>query len=307
MGSIRVTQRILTDRVLRNIHSQSQALLKLQEQLSTGLRVNRPSDDPLAVRRGIRARADASANEQYSTTISTTSPFLLESETTILSVEDAMRRVYELTLQGMNDTNSQVQRNQIAVEVNQILEHVLTDANHFSNGRYVFGGTRTLQKPFDPTRNANGEVASVAYLGNDEHFQVGVGDGIKVDINETGTAVFSNAASGGVDVFQLLVDIRDNLRSSNVTALGDNLTGFKRAEEQFLTATARIGSVESRLERVDANLQDANVQLQQTASDNLDADFAEVMTRLNAQSNAFQASLNAASRVIQPSLLDFIR
>jgi len=307
MGSIRVTQRILTDRVLNNLNTQSQALLKLQEQLSTGMRVNRPSDDPLAVRRGIRARADAAANDQFSTTISTTTPFLVESETTILTVEDALRRAYELTLQGMSDTNSQVQRDQIAVEIGQILENVLTYANQFTNGRYMFSGTRTLQQPFDATRDANQEITSVAYRGNDEHFQVGVGDGIKVDANETGSAVFSNAAAGGVDVFQLLIDIRDNLRSSNVTALGNNLTGCKKAEEQFLIATSRIGAVESRLERVDSNLQDANVQLQQTVSDNLDADFAEVMTRLNAQSNAFQASLNAASRVIQPSLLDYIR
>jgi flagellar hook-associated protein 3 FlgL len=92
-----------------------------------------------------------------------------------------------------------------------------------------------------------------------------------------------------------------------VSALGNNLAGCKKAEEQLLISTARLGSVGSRLERVDSNLQDTNIQLQQTASDNLDADFADVMTRLNAQSNAFQASLNAASRVIQPSLLNFLQ
>ncbi len=307
MGSLRVTQRILNDRVLRNISAQSRSLLQLQEQLSTGLRVNRPSDDPLAVRRGIRARSDVAINEQYTTNISTTGPHLLETESSILEANENLRRAYELALQGMNDTNSQTQREAISVEINQILENVLSLSNHFSNGRYIFGGTRTVAKPFEATRATDGEISSVAYLGNDQHYQIEISEGIRVDINETGTDVFANAPSGGVDVFELLVAVRENLRSGDVNALGDNLTAFKAAQEQMMIATSRIGSVESRLDRVDLNLEDSNTQLQETMSDNLDADFAEVMVELNAQSNAFQASLNAASRVIQPSLLDFVR
>lgn len=307
MGAIRVTQRVLVDRVLRNLNYQSRRILSLQDQLATGQKVNRPSENPLAARRAVNLRMEIARNTQYLTNISTVGPFMQESETAIMTVEQLRQRAYELTIQGLSDTNGPLQRTQIAIEINQLLEDMLSQSNQFTANRYVFGGTNTKNAPFVAVRNAEGEITDVTYAGNDEYFQIEISDGVQVNVNETGRSVFMQTVPGTVGLFDTLIAIRDNLRANDTSALSDNLESLQAAQGQLMIAASRLGATQNRMERVDANLRDVNVQLQRVLSDNIDADFAEVIINLNTQTNAYQAALNAGARVIIPSLLDFLR
>jgi flagellar hook-associated protein 3 FlgL len=307
MGAFRVTQRLLVDRVLTNLGSQNRAILRLQEQLSTGQRVNRPSDAPLDARRAISARAEINKYEQYLTNISTAGPQLTETETTVQTVIDRVQRARELALQGASGTNAQTQRDQIAIEVNQLLEGILVDGNHQTNGRYIFGGTRTLAPPFEATRDANGEITAVTYVGNDTRFELEIQDGVRVPVNQSGSDVFGTTGLPGVDAFQMLIDLRDNLRANDQTGMQARLTELDLADDQLGLALAGVGSVQNRMNGVEAELRTQITQQQQVLSDAIDADIAEVIINLNAQNNAFQAALSAGANVIQPSLLDFIR
>jgi len=307
MGAVRTTQRLLIDRVLNDLSLQQREILRLQEQLSTGQIVNRPSDDALATRRAISAQAEISRNEQYLTNISTANPGLTQTDTSLMTTIDIIQRTRELTLQGASGTNSQLQRDQIALEVDQLLESMLSEANQLSNERYIFGGTVTLSPPFEATRDVDGRITSVAYVGNDQTRSVEIQEGIQVAANEPGSDVFTVAGATGTDVFQVLVDIRDNLESGNVAGLDAGLVGLSDAQDQVLVSVAKVGATQNRLERSDSNIQDINLQLLAVISDNIDADFAETIVELNAQSNALQASLDASARVIQPSLLNFLQ
>jgi flagellar hook-associated protein 3 FlgL len=109
------------------------------------------------------------------------------------------------------------------------------------------------------------------------------------------------------DIFQTLIGIRDDLLAGDQSSLQNaRLTELDVAREQFSQAQSRVGAVQNRLDRTELEIEDFQVQLQELLSDSIDADFAEVLINLNAQSNAFQAALSAAARAIQPSLLDFI-
>jgi len=306
MGSYRITQQMMVSRVLRNLSLQNRRILGLQEQMSTGQTVNRPSDNPMAARRAVDAQSVLAQNKQYLTNISSISPYLTETETAVTTVENFRQRAYELTLQGLNDTNGQTQRNQIALEINSILEDVLSQSNYNSNGRYVFGGTRTATVPFTATRNANGEITAVAFEGNTETFEVEIAAKNRIKVNENGQTVFLQTSGSSVDIFQTLINIRDNLRAGGTAALQTDLQNLVNAQDQLMVAVSRLGATQSRVETMDANLRDINTQLQEVISDNLDADYADVVVNLNSQSNAYQASLSAAARVIQPSLLDYI-
>lgn len=306
MGAVRTTQRLLIDRVLNNLTLQQRKILALQEQLATGQIVNRPSDDTLATRRAISARTEVTKNEQYLTNISNLGPGLRETETSLTTLVDIVQRARELTLQGANGTNDQLQLDQLAIEVNQLVEGALVEANHTSNGRYIFGGTVTKTEPFDATRDVNQRVTSVSYIGNDETFKLEIQDGIQVDANEPGSRVFTAAGVSGADIFQTLLDIRDSMEAGNTGALQTSLDELGSAQDQLLISVARVGSIQNRVDQVDGNLQDINLQLLDVVSDNIDADYAETIVELNAQSNALEASLNAGARVIQPSLLNFL-
>lgn len=306
MGAVRTTQQLLVDRVLNDLTRQQLRILALQEQLSTGQTVNRPSDGTLETRRAISARGEVSKNEQYITNISNLGPGLQESDSALQTSISVLQRVRELTLQGASGSNAPLQREQIAIEVNQLLESILETANRESNGRFIFGGTVTRTPPFVATRDAAGEIVSVAYAGNDEIIRQEVQDGILVSANEPGSAVYTAAGASGADIFQTVLDIRENLRAGDLNALETRLDELASAQEQVLISLARVGSIQNRVDRVRSNLEEINQQLLQVISDNIDADFAETILQLNAQSNALQASLNAGARVIQPSLLNFL-
>jgi flagellar hook-associated protein 3 FlgL len=303
VGTLRVTQGMIVARSLSDLSRQTRRLLRLQEQLATGLKVNSPSDDPLAARRAVNIRSVIAKQEQYLTNISSAGPVLQESGASLQTVVSALQRTNELALQGANGTSSQSQMEALAIEVNQLIESTLTEANHQTNGRYVFGGTRTLNAPFVATRDAEGQITDVTYEGNEEAIKISVTEGISVQINETGQSAFSSDQ----DILQMLIDIRDNLMAGDKTSLQtDRLIELGNAQDQLLMSMAALGATQNRMDALTANLEESVDQLRVTLSDNIDADYAETVINLNAQSNAYQAALEAAARVIQPSLLDFI-
>jgi flagellar hook-associated protein 3 FlgL len=303
MATIRVTQNILTQRVLTNLRDQNRRILGLQTQLATGQRINRPSEGPLAARLAVGIRREIQRNEQYIENINTTSPFLQSTATTTQSLIDIYQRVRELTIQGGSETNGPQQRAAIAEEINQLLDQVFSTANQRTNGRFLYSGTRTRQAPFEATRDAEGRITAVDYVGNDNAIRIAVAEGVELRANETGRQVFLN----NQDIFQNLIDIRDDLLSGNTADLTNaRLAEIGVAEEQILNSLARTGATQNRLERIDSDTRDFNFQLQETLSNTLDADFAEVIVNLNQESNALQAALNGAARIIQPSLLNFL-
>ncbi len=306
MGVGRITQGILTDRALNDLQDQLSRILDLQIQLSTGQRVNRPSDDPLATLRAVRARTEIGKNDQFLANISNTRPFVRETETALTQSLDFTRRAYELALQGASGTNAQEELDAIAQEVDQVLEGVLRLANSQSGNRFLFGGTRTSQEPFTATRDANGEITAVTYIGNDQRIGLQIDELNNVDVNVTGEEAFDVTFPGTVDVFQALVDLRDNLRAGDQAALQNRIGELLAAQDQLLFNQSRIGALDNRL---DAEIENIEVQLQsqrENLSDNIDVDFAEVVLDLEASQNAFEAALSASARVIQPSLLQFL-
>lgn len=307
MGAFRVTQQILVDRTLRNLNRLDLSILGLQEQLATGQRVNRPSDDPLAARRAVNVRAEITKNEQFLSNISNMRPTMSATETSMFTTIDALQRVRELALQGANGTNGPEQRQAIANEVNQFLEAFLTEGNAKADGRFIFAGTNTLTRPFEVTRNGDNEIDTVSYVGNDERILIEISEGVLVSINVTGEEAFKPITPGTVDLFDLFITLREDLQANDLDAVQAALTDIDTALDQVLIIQSKIGALQNRLERTDSNLRDVNVQLETVLSDNVDADFADVIVNLNAQTSAFQAALGASARIIQPTLLDFLR
>ena len=212
-------------------------------------------------------------------------------------------RAKELALQSSNGINGPAQMNAFAVEINQIIENVFQQSNHVTNGRYIFAGTHTDNPAFSATRDANGDITAVTFDGNDTKINSEVSDGVYISTNETGQDVFLSSVS----IFQTLIDLRDNLRANNSGAIQTQLTELDQSRDQLLGAVSRVGATQNRLENIDSGLRDLQTQLQDVLSQAIDADYADVLVHLNAESNAYQAALNAGARVIQPSLLDYVR
>ncbi len=299
----RVTQGLMVQRSLSNLNQQLRRISVLQERLATGRRVNRPSDDPIDARRAMNLRMIISKNEQFQANISDSGPQLEESASTLMNVVDIILRTLELTTQGANETVGQAQLDAIALEVDELLEAAVVAANHRTNNRSIFAGTQTLADAYDVTRVA-GQITAVTYAGNGQDIEINISEGVRTDINVTGADAFQSS----VDIFATLIGIRDDLLAGDQASLRNVRLGeLEAGREQTLTAVAQIGAVQNRLDRVLNGLQDFNIGFQELLSDKIDADFAETVLGLNVAETALNAALSATARVLQPSLLDFIR
>ncbi len=299
----RVTPSLIAQRTLRDINAQLGRIAGLQEQLSTGARVNRPSDDPIDARRAINVRVLLQKNEQFIANIDDLQPQLADGEAALQGIVSIFQRALELTTQAANGTNGQEQLDAIALEIDGLLESALTASNTRTNGRTIFSGTRTLEDAFTATR-VGGEITAVTYQGNDQVISVDISDGAQVGANIPGSVAFQET----VDIFTVLIGIRDDMRAGNQANLSAvRIDQISAAMDQSLGGLARIGAISNRLDRTSNALQDGNVQLKALLSDKIDADFADTVLNLNVAQNAYEAALSAAGRILQTSLLDFIR
>ena len=303
MGA-RITSQILVDTVLADIRDAQTRLTETQRVLATGKRINTPSDDPIGTARALGFRSAISSTDQFVLNVREASAFASESEASLRVVVDTLHRARELTLSGATGTFNQDQRDIIAQEVNTLLETVVDQANTASSNRYLFAGTRTRIAPFETSVDpVSGEITAVSYAGNSERFSVQVSSGVTVPVNEPGDEVFQ----GVQDMFQTLIDIRDDLRAGDTDSLSTVRLGeIDAVMTQLLDRTALFGAKMNRLDLVQGRLEDQRLSFQTQLSQTEDADLADTMVNLNSRRNALEAALTAGARVLQPSLLDFI-
>jgi flagellar hook-associated protein 3 FlgL len=292
----RVTQQTMSSRVGRNLQKNSAAMARLQEQLSSGRLISKPSDSPTGTVSSLKLRADIRRADQYKRNADDGIGWLGTADNTLTDMLDTVRSVRNIALQGANvsaDTNA---RQALAAEVKQLREHALALANTTYLGQPLFGGTANVTKAYD---------ASGVYQGNTGTIERTVGDGVSVQVNITGAAAFGPA---GNDLFKVLAEVEQNLRTGNITNLsGQDVTNidsaFLRLQDNLALVGARYHQVEAMADRADAVQLDASNHLAEVES----IDLPKTVMDLQLQEVAYQAALGAASRVLQPSLVDFLR
>jgi flagellar hook-associated protein 3 FlgL len=295
---------MLATQVLGNITGSMERLAKVQEQLSTTKRINRPSDDPLGSNLVLRFRSAKDALEAFQRATEAAQERLRATESPLTRVTEVLQQARETALEGSSDT-LQGSRTALAANVDQLLEDLLSLGNTKYAGRYVFGGTQTDTPAFNATRDATGHITAVSAnpLGIDRTIEAEVGEGFVVQANVPGDQAFTK----DVDVFQILIGLRDALNADDTGAIAGAIDTLATGVDQVTTATGTVGVAIQRLEAVQTRNQDDLTRTERLRSQVEDADIAEVYLDLNRMQNAFQASLAAGARALQQSLLDFLR
>src|SRR5690606_26362898 len=153
-------------------------------------------------------------NEQFISNIQNVRPTLEGTATAVLNVVDILQRAQELSVQAANETVDTDSLNSLALEIDQLLESTVVEANRRINDRSIFAGTRTTADAFDVTR-VGGEITAVTYAGNAESIEIEIAEGVRSPINEPGDAAFQST----VDIFQTLIDLRDSMRAGDQDAV----------------------------------------------------------------------------------------
>lgn len=292
----RVTQQTMSSRVGRNLQRNSAALARLQEQLSSGKLISKPSDSPTGTVSALRLRSDIRRAEQYKRNADDGIGWLGSADNTLTDVLDTVRRARDLTLQGANAATDATARKALAAEVSQLRQHALALANTTYLGQPLFAGTSSAAAAYDPTGTYQGDTGVI---------ERSVGDGVSVQVNIPGSTVFGPSGS---DLFTVLDDIQSHLANGDTATLtSTDLTNldaaFLRVQDNLALVGARYHQVETMGARADSQKLDATNQLAGVES----IDLPKTVMDLQLQEVAYQAALGAASRVLQPSLVDFLR
>ncbi len=297
----RVNLETIINSTIFNVQRSTSKLSKLQEQISTGKKVNRPSDAPASARKILNLRSEEFRLDQYASNVNTATQSLNFNSSTLQSTASILQRIQELTMQGVNATTDQNGRNAIASEINQLVESILQNANATRSGRYIFAGTATKTVPFEATRNSNGEISAVTYKGNREKIEYPVGPGTTVQVNQTGNEVFI-----GNKLFSSIINIRNSLASGTVVSAQNELDNLDNAHNSVLNSIAKTGGVANTLELTGNRIRDTKLSLNEILATTESADITELVLKLKEQENIYQASLASGSVIFNTSILDYL-
>lgn len=295
MSTPRITQRLMVERSLTSMQTGMARLARSQEQLSTGRLINRPSDSPTGTNDAMRLRAQLAADAQHSRNAADGLSYLGQTDATLTTMVDNVRRARDLVVQGASTGSAGPDaRAAIAAELKQIKESLVALANTEHMDRPLFGGTSTVPVYPRPVPGVAGTADEVVRM---------VGDDMPVKVNTTFGEAFS---VNGDDLFTMMDDTIDAM-TNNPTALGGSLTRIDAVQKQMLSALADVGTRYGRVEGAMTTLTDANLNNTAALSEVENVDIAKAIVDLQMAEVAHQAALGATARVLQPSLLDFLR
>lgn len=310
--NIRVTGQTQVANAIAYQRQQYAALTKYQDQISSGLRVKLPSDDPSQFPALAQAKAASLRLAMYSQTIANSTTDLNAGVDALQEVNNILVRAKEIALEGANSTTEpQGGYEALAREVDSLIDRALRAANARQDDKYLFAGTATTTPPFRvDTTDSAGRPATIAYDGSAERSRVLVGPGETIEVRYAGDTVFQRV---GADVFQALIGLRDDLRSTTLTggAKGEALSARVGEVDAARTAIGEsLGEQASSLailEALQTRATDLKLEADIRAVGIEGTDYAEAIMRMQSQDTALQATLAISARLMQPSLLQFLQ
>lgn len=294
----RVNSLITSRRVLADVTYASAKLSKTQQMLSSGKQLNRVSDDPYAVGRALQLRDEMEHTQQLQKNVEDGMGWSETTDDALDSISSAVARIRDLVIQGATDTAGGDPRDRIATEVGGLIDSIKTAANVKYAGRYIFSGTDTNVEPF----NVGGSDAYNA--ANSDGILREIGPGVTVQINVGGDKVLGDGTTG---LMATLRGVLTDLQNDDGAALRAKVAQLDDGMDQLNAVRAEVGATYNRLESAGDRLAQFEGTTLKMLSDTEDVDMGKAMIDFSIQQAALQAGLQAGSKIVQNSLLDFLR
>jgi flagellar hook-associated protein 3 FlgL len=318
---MRVTENTNYDTVRDSIRRTKERMEGLQYQSATLRKLNQPSDDPIAAAKIMELRTDKMNNEQFQMNGKIAEAFLNNTDHAMGELSEIVMRAKEIALnQSSEASSSEDTRLGVAEEVTQLFKQAVSVANRKIGDRFIFGGYKTQKPPVDQDGK---------YLGDDGQMTVEVGGGVFISMNIPGIDAFNShpkkaaQAQAGYsdslpreeeDPSQENVNIFDELQNFRIGLLTGDIEGIRNTLERFdsiygkLVATrAKIGSRLQGLQSTNQSMERHNVTNALLSSSLEDADMAQVVSDLGKEETIFRSALASSKRLVQPTLLDFLK
>jgi flagellar hook-associated protein 3 FlgL len=320
--NIRVSLQSIVNQTLAETTQQSDQLVQLQAQASTGNSLQAPSDNPAVAAVLEAGTAQTNRLQSYLNNINALQPTLNQSVATLQNVGNIMSQAKDIALQGANSTNDAEANGALAAQVTQLLGQLVGDANTQNNGEYIYAGSATQTKPFAVTTDALGNTIQVTYQGAADYTQATVGQNQTVSPFLAGNEVFQSTQGatasgnqpGGYDAFQTLIALRDTLQNNagltstdQATTLSSLVGDIDRVNATIGQATGQQAATVQSLSQLQNQVQQMQLSSKELVSNLGGADLSQVVVQMQATQNALQASLYGFAHILQQSLLQFLQ
>lgn len=309
--SYRVTEGIKFSQGLADLQRIQSELFKIQTQITTGTKVNNPSDDPVAFRKINNLSAQINQKNQYSDNIQDGMGWLNNNSVILQEVENILTELIDLSTETAQGIITSAERVNVAAQVDNLLRELVDTANSKYLGKYIFGGDNYLTEAFS-INLSGGVISSVSQnsAGIDGTFTRMIDEGIEVVINLSGSAVFQPNGSGGSgDIFQTVIRLREALSANDGNTISEIKSALKEIEQAFdqvldqdfvnASRTLKFDMKDSQLEFLKLNDLDTRSALQ-------DTDLAEAYLELTKYQTSLQASLQTISQFSRLSLFNYL-
>ena len=295
---MRITGGMMITTLLADLRRAQERLSTYQNQLASGKRVQRPSDDPVAVVDSLRLRARIAEVERMRQNAEEARDWLEMTDSALDRATQILQRARELAVRAASGTLPDSSLEALRAEVAELRDHLMEVANTTLGGTYLFGGFATDRPPYvaDPT-----SPTGVRYQGITGNVEREVAPGVVMTVNVPGDQAFDGA-------FTVLSDLLTDLQNRDLAAVSANrVADLDRAIDRVLRFRAEVGAKVNRIELGLYRMDEIRIDTERLLSGVEDADIAETAMRLSVSEAAYRAALMAGARIVQPTLMDFLR
>jgi flagellar hook-associated protein 3 FlgL len=292
---MRITENMRYESVLRDISRAQQRMLKAQEQVSTGKKVNKPSDDPIATTDILRINGDKAEDIQYSRNLTFARSKLQATDAKLDTIEQMTERVLTLAQLSVSDPSKATP---YLTEIQGLRDQMISAANATYAGRFIFGGSETTQPPY-----VKGTGAVVTYAGNSEDMPLQISRSVKVPTQIPGSDLFS----GAVDIFAVMDDLATAIQAQDRDGINAQMSKLQDFADTISLARSKVGGYLNLTTNVESDLSAAKLAYETELTNKEAADLAAAITEITVSQNSLQATLAVGAHISQISLLDYLK
>jgi flagellar hook-associated protein 3 FlgL len=305
-----VTTQMTSQTLLTDINQVMDRVDTTEEQLSTGKRINQPSDDPYGTSLALNLDNQLSDLTSYNNNVTDGTSWAQAANTSLTDITNSVQRIQELVVAASNGTQTKTDLQDDAGEVNQLIDQIKQDANTQYNGQYIFSGSQTSTEPYPP---ATAGSSSDPYAGDTGAVNRQIGPNTTLAVNAQLSTVLgtgqttpgSSAGDGGL--LNTLRNIADDMQSGNTSALSStDLTQLNSNFNSLTGLAANMGAVTDRLQMASSRIQALQTSDSSALSNTQDADMAATEISFSTEQAALQAALQAGAHIVQQSLMNFL-
>jgi len=293
---MRITPSMQDRNFLENINRTKTRLDTAQEQITTGKRVNRFSDDPFAASQSNRIAALTSTNDQFIANNELLGSKLELTDSTLQSLIQTMDSARTAGAQALSGTTTPESRAALAESVGSARADALSSANAKFNGLYLFAGTLSTNPPFVDSGG------SVSYVGNDDPVYMRLDAATVMKTNLTNSDVFA----GPPAMFDTLDALKTAIQNNDTAAIRARLGDLETISDRLNTADTIVGGNQQLVDQVQKALKDHNDALQSESARLTDADLVKAISDMNLANDAVSVSLRSQAQIQNLSLIDLM-